>query len=123
MQYIDHWPDMTKLALPESVAQSLHDQLIEPFDTEVSAEDFWKETFCTLIILNDFDSIKQLEKSEIWSQIESVLTYPEYTEPLTMDYQLMVAIVNDAGTGIFLVIPPELSTVISTKQVELNNNI
>jgi len=109
MQYIDHWPDISELLLPELVAQSLYDQLIEPFDNEVSAKEFWKETFCTIIILNNTDSIKCLKKSDIWNQIEFALMYTEYTEQLKMDYQLMVAIVNDSGAGIFLVIPPDLT--------------
>ena len=62
-------------------------------------------------------------KSDTWSDMEFALTYPEYTVPLKMDYQLMVAIVNDSGSGIYLVIPPELSTLISEKQNELNNNV
>lgn len=123
MQTINHWPDLTKLALPEPVAQNLYQQLLEPFDTESSAKEFWEEAPSTIIILNSFDSIRQLVKSDTWSDIAFTLTYPEYTVPLKMDYQLMVAIVNDSGSGIYLVIPPELSTLISEKQNELNNTV
>ena len=112
MQYINHWPDLTKLSLPEAVAQDLHGQLLEPFESEREAQKFWAETSSTLIILDPTDNITQLKESDAWSQIEFALTYPEYTLPLAMDYQLMLAIVNDSGAGIYLVVPPELSHII-----------
>ena len=112
MQYINHWPDMSELALPEAVAQDLQQQLLEPFDSVASAKAFWKESSSTLIILDHTDSITALKESDAWNQIEFALTYPEYTITLTMDYQLMVAIVNDSGSGIYLVIPPESTHII-----------
>ena len=113
MQYINHWPDMAELTLPKSVSQDLYRQLLEPFDDESVAKEFWEETSSTVIILDPTDSITALKGSEAWSQIEFTLTYPEYTVPLSMDYQLMVTIVNDSGSGIYLVIPPELSHIIT----------
>ena len=112
MQYINHWPDIDELALQETVTQDLHRHLLEPFDSEASAKAFWKEAPSTVIILDPTDSITSLKESEAWPQIEFALTYPEYTLPLKMDYQLLVAIVNDSGSGIYLVIPPELSHII-----------
>ena len=122
MQYINHWPELTKLALPEPVAQDFYRQLLEPFDSEEEAKELWEEMPSTIIILNSSESMSQLMKSDTWSDIEFALKYPEYTESLTMGYQVMLAIVNDAGNGIYLVIPPELSTVMSEKENELNNN-
>ena len=113
MQYINHWPDIAQLTLPETVAKELYRQLLEPFDSEASAKQFWNETSSTLIILDPSDSMEDLQKSETWSQIEFALTYIEYTVPLSMRYQLSVTIVNDSGSGIFQVIPPELSHIIS----------
>ena len=112
MQYINHWPDMSKLALPETVARDLQHRLQEPFDSIASAKQFWNETSTTLIILDPTDNITQLKGSDAWSQIEFALTYPEYTLPLNMGYVLSVAIANDSGSGIYLVIPPELSHLI-----------
>ena len=103
MQYITHWPDITELALSETLAQDLQHRLLEPFDSESSAKEFWEETSSTIIILDPSDSITSLKGSEAWSQIEFTLTYPEYTVPLSMDYRLLVAIVNDSGSGIYLV--------------------
>ena len=112
MQYINHWPDKTKLSLPDIVTRDLQHRLLEPFDSEASAKQFWNETSTTLIILDHTDSITALKENDAWTQIEFALTYPEYTVPLSMGYQLSVAIVNDSGSGIYLVVPPELSHII-----------
>lgn len=112
MQQINHWPDPAELLLPEAVSRDLIDQLMKPFDSAEKAKDFWDETFSTLIILDPTDNITALKEREKWNQIEFALTYPEYTLPLKMDYQLLVAIVNDSGSCIYLVIPPELSHII-----------
>ena len=115
MQYINHWPDMAELALPEAVSQDLHQQLLQPFDSLGEAKEFWQEAPSTIIILDPSDTIAQLKDSDTWNQIEFALTYPEYTLPLNMGYQLLVAIVNDSGSGIYLVVPPELSHIISER--------
>ena len=112
MQYINHWPDKTELALPKSISQELYRQLLEPFEDEPAAKAFWEESSSTIIILDHNDSITSLKGSDAWSQIDFALTYSEYTVPLSMGYQLLVAIVNDSGAGIFLVVPPELSHII-----------
>ena len=112
MQYINHWPDMAKLALPEAVSQDLQRQLLEPFNSEQEAKEFWKEAPSTVIILDPHDSITELKLGDAWKEIEFALTYPEYTVRLKIDYQLLVAIVNDSGSGIYLVVPPELTHII-----------
>lgn len=112
MQYINHWPEMAELLLPEPVTQDLYKQLLEPFDFEQEAKEFWDETSTTVITLDPSDTISE---SEFHDQIEFALTYPEYTVPLALGYQLSVTIVNDSGAGIYLVIPPELSHLVSEK--------
>ena len=112
MQYINHWPDMAELSLPKLVSQDLYRQLLEPFDNEVSAQECWQETPSTVIILDHTDTIEVLQQNPLWDQIEFALTYTEYTVPLSKGYVLSVTIVNDSGSGIFLVIPPELSHII-----------
>ena len=112
MQIINTWPDMA-LNLPKSVAQDLHQRLLEPFDSEASAKAFCQEAPSTLIILNSTDTIEKLQHSDAWNDIEFALTYPEYDVPLKNDYVLLVAIANDGGSGIYLVVPPELSNIIT----------
>ena len=113
MQYINHWPDMAKLNIPKAVSQDLYRQLLQPFDSEASAKAFWNETSSTLIILDPSDNITVLQQSNTWNQIDFALTYPEYTLPLNIGYQLLVAIANDSGSGIYLLVPPELSRIIT----------
>ena len=60
MQYINHWPDMAELTLPEPVSQDLSTQLLEPFNSEGEAQEFWEETCSTVIILDSTDSINDL---------------------------------------------------------------
>ena len=115
MQCFNHWPELSKLALPELVAQDFYQHLLMPFSNKSAAKEFWEDAPSTIIILNDFDSIAHLRGCVIWSQIEFALTYPEYTETLKDNYQVLLAIVNDSGSGIYLVIPPELSITDLTK--------
>ena len=41
MQYINHWPDMAELTLPETLTQDLFGRLFQPFDGDASAKEFW----------------------------------------------------------------------------------
>ncbi len=49
---------MSELVLPKTVPQDLYHRLLEPFDSETSAKDFWKESPTTIIILDHSDSIE-----------------------------------------------------------------
>ena len=109
MQYINHWPDVAELNLPTIVSQDLRRHLLEPFDSEEDAKAFWIETDTVLIILAPSDSIQD---SDCRDQIEFALKYPEYTENLKNGYRFNLAVVNDLGSGIFLVLPPELTNLI-----------
>ena len=79
MQYINHWPDMAEITLPETVAQDLFLQLLQPFDSVGEAKGFWGEAPSTIIILDPTDTIAQLKDSDVYSEIEFALTYPKYT--------------------------------------------
>jgi len=139
MQQINHWPDVAELSLPETVSRDLHRRLMEPFDSEGEAKEFWEETRTTIIILEPYhsdastrefwreaasdiiildsiDSMEDIEQSLTWNQIGFTLTYPEYTVSLPEGYQLLVAIINDSGCGVHLVVPPELSHIIPEEQ-------
>jgi len=114
MQIITHWPDTTELAvIPDIVAEEIYRQLIEPFENESLAKAFWEETPSTLIILAPHDSIQQLKRDDAWQNIEFALSYPEYSISLKMDYRLVLAIANDSGSGVYLVVPPQLSHILN----------
>ena len=78
MQYINHWPDTTKLNIPKAVSQDLQRQLLEPFVDEVEAKQFWKETSSTLIILDCTDAIQELHRDLSWNQIDFTLMRPKH---------------------------------------------
>lgn len=122
MQCFNHWPELSKLALPELVAQDFYQHLLMPFNNKESAKEFWSDSPSAIIILNDFDCIEHLKKCVIWSQIEIALTYPEYTGTLKDGYQVLLAITNDTGSGIYLVIPPELSQLNAQKDLFTQSN-
>ena len=84
MPTINTWPNIKELALPETLAQDLQQRLLEPFDSEDEAKEFWDETSSTLIILDPTDTINHLQQDSAWNQIDFALTYPEYTVPLSM---------------------------------------
>lgn len=115
MQCFNYWPELSKMALPELVAQDFYQHLLMPFSSKATAKEFWDDAPSSIIILNDFDCLDHLRGCVIWSQIEFVLSYPEYSEPLKLDYQVLLAIVNDSGSGIYLVVPPDISITDLTK--------
>jgi len=113
MKVITCWPNISDLAvLPEIVVEEIYRQLIEPFDDETLARAFWEEAPSTLIILAPHDSIQQLKRDDAWQNIEFALTYPEYIISLKMDYHLVLAIANDSGAGVYLIVPPQLSHIL-----------
>ena len=76
MQNINHWPDMAELTLPEAVSQDLYHRLLEPFDSEKSAKEFWAETYSTVIILDhsySIKDIKDIKQTDAWNGIEFTL--------------------------------------------------
>jgi hypothetical protein len=93
MQYINHWTDPATLDLPAAVSKDIHQRLLEPFASEQEAKSFWQEAPSTIIILDPTDSIETVQQDET---IQFALTYPEYDNPLSNGYQLLVAIVNDS---------------------------
>ena len=76
MQYINHWPDTSVLALPQPISQGVHKQLLQPFDSEDEAKEFWDETTSTLIILDPRDSF---EGSKVCRQVEFILVRENIT--------------------------------------------
>ena len=58
MQQINHWPDPDEPTLPKTVVRDLRRRMLEPFDDEATAEEFWNESSTTLIILDHLDSIE-----------------------------------------------------------------
>jgi len=118
MQIINTWPEEIKLALPESVTTALIKHLKDPFTDQDEAKSYWQEENPILVILDDSDtrdSLKQLNDL-LHHKIGRALDNPEYSEDLTHDYVIKLAIFSNAGEGIYCVLPKVLDlTLIASK--------
>jgi len=118
MQIINTWPEDIKLALPESVTTALIKHLKEPFMDQDEAKLYWQEENPILVILDDSDtrdSLKQLDDL-LQHKIERALDNPEYSEGLTHDYVIKLAIFSNAGEGIYCVIPKRVRLSLNCQQ-------
>jgi len=105
MQLINHWPISNKLALPESIKQSLLVHLAEPFGDEITAKSFWSEYPSTIIVIEKTDTANLVSKLSETSleQIKFAISNPEYTEELGMNFTVKLSIIGDDGAGLYLV--------------------
>ncbi|WP_444998440.1 hypothetical protein [Aliikangiella sp. IMCC44359] len=106
MQMINHWPEKHELALPEKAKVALLNHLIEPFGDETAAKEFWSEYSSTIFIISKSDNLGTFNNFDdvVQQQIGFALANPEYCEPLTDLYTISLSIINDEGSGIYLVI-------------------
>lgn len=107
MQIINHWPDADEIGLPEKVSSELINYLVEPFTSESEAQAFWQECPSTIIVLYENTNLAEISGS-ICQSISFCLNYPEFEEALPNGYRLLLAIINDEGTGCYLVLPSSL---------------
>jgi len=118
MQIINTWPNQSKpIALPDTTKIVLLKHLQEPFQNEIEAKAYWQDNQTRLIILDQEDakeSFLQLDDL-LHHQIETVLTNPEYTMELSNDYVIKLAIISDAGNGIYCVLPKALDLIFTAQ--------
>ena len=100
------WPEPDQLPLPSAVCTELFNHLLEAFDSEAAAKQYWSAITTVLIILNADDSYESLcnESDEFQKQLTFALTYPEFVIPVGTHYHLTLAIFTDEGSGIYLLI-------------------
>jgi len=105
MQLFTSWPDLTLLDLPENVKTALFLHLNAPFHNEAETRSYWQDNKPTLIILNKDDTKSSLSKLEPFLQqkIMIMLTTPEYTDELGSGYTIKLAVINDAGEGVYCI--------------------
>lgn len=97
--YITHeWPEFHTLGLSHSAYSELMGAIMVPFDSLQEAHQFWYETQCQLHILHSTDTTQLTEQQLFCYQ------NPDFVETLT-DHTLHCSIINDAGGGLFLLIP------------------
>jgi len=118
MQIINTWPNKSKpIALPDTTKLVLLKHLQEPFQGETEAKAYWQDNQTILIILDQDDtkeSFLQLDDL-LHHQIEMALKNPEYTEELGNDYVIKLAIISDAGNGIYCVLPKMLDLILTAQ--------
>lgn len=104
MYFTTVWPGAIDLGLPSDAHKSLMALLIEPFEDESAAKQYWADNSGTLIILQPEDNQAALARlmPAARHQVQFALTYPEFTEPVGSNYQLSLTVVSDNGAGVYL---------------------
>ncbi|MBP4060745.1 MULTISPECIES: hypothetical protein [Aeromonas] len=100
------WPDETLLAAYPALHVSVMEQIIEPFSSVEEARAFWVETGCSLVIIEQGDSVSEFQvlPQHTQNQVMFGLRYPEQELSISEDWRLLLAILNDEGAGIYLLI-------------------
>lgn len=94
------WPEDTSLHV------SVMERIIEPFSSVEEARAFWDATGCSLVIIEMTDSMSEFQAmpQHTQNQVMFGLRYPEQEFAISEDWRLLLAILNDEGAGIYLLI-------------------
>ncbi|BBT06067.1 hypothetical protein WP7S18E06_15660 [Aeromonas hydrophila] len=100
------WPEETLLAAYPALHVSVMERIIEPFSSQEEAQAFWDATGCCLIIIEMADSVSEFQAMPQHTQNQVIfgLRYPEQEFAISEDWRLLLAILNDEGAGIYLLI-------------------
>ncbi len=100
------WPEETLLAAYPALHVSVMERIIEPFSSQEEAQAFWDATGCCLIIIEMADSVSEFQAMPQHTQNQVIfgLRYPEQEFSISEDWRLLLAILNDEGAGIYLLI-------------------
>ncbi len=100
------WPEDTLLAAYPALHVSVMERIIEPFSSQEEAQAFWDATGCCLIIIEMADSVSEFQAmpQHTQNQVMFGLRYPEQEFAISEDWRLLLAILNDEGAGIYLLI-------------------
>ncbi|AUV13147.1 hypothetical protein VCX83_22795 [Aeromonas caviae] len=100
------WPEETLLAAYPALHVSVMEQIIEPFSSVEEARAFWDTTGCSLVIIEMTDSVSEFQAmpQHTQNQVMFGLRYPEQEFAISEDWRLLLAILNDEGAGIYLLI-------------------
>ena len=100
------WPEETLLAAYPDIYPMVMEQIIEPFSSVEEARAFWDATGCSLVIIERGDSVSEFQvlPQHIQNQVMFGLRYPEQELAISEDWRLLLAILNDEGAGIYLLI-------------------
>ena len=100
------WPEETLLAAYPDIYPMVMEQIIEPFSSVEEARGFWDTTGCSLVIIEMTDSVSEFQAmpQHTQNQVMFGLRYPEQELSISEDWRLLLAILNDEGAGIYLLI-------------------
>ncbi|MEI4931123.1 hypothetical protein [Aeromonas caviae] len=100
------WPEETLLAAYPALHVSVMERINEPFSSQEEAQAFWDATGCCLIIIEMADSVSEFQAMPQHTQNQVIfgLRYPEQELAISEDWRLLLAILNDEGAGIYLLI-------------------
>lgn len=100
------WPEESLLAAYPALHVSVMAQIIEPFSSVEEARAFWDATGCSLVIIEMTDSMSEFQAmpQHTQNQVMFGLRYPEQEFAISEDWRLLLAILNDEGAGIYLLI-------------------
>ena len=100
------WPEETLLAAYPDIYPMVMEQIIEPFSSVEEARAFWDTTGCSLVIIEMTDSVNEFQAmpQHTQNQVMFGLRYPEQEFAISEDWRLLLAILNDEGAGIYLLI-------------------
>ncbi|MFM5013393.1 hypothetical protein ACEUB2_12135 [Aeromonas veronii] len=100
------WPEETLLSAYPDIYPMVMEQIIEPFSSVEEARAFWDATGCSLVIIEMADSVSEFQAMPQHTQNQVIfgLRYPEQELAISEDWRLLLAILNDEGAGIYLLI-------------------
>ncbi|WP_125729337.1 hypothetical protein [Aeromonas salmonicida] len=100
------WPEESLLAAYPALHVPVMEQIIEPFSSVEEARAFWDTTGCSLVIIEMADSMSEFQamSQHTQNQVMFGLRYPEQEFAISEDWRLLLAILNDEGAGIYLLI-------------------
>lgn len=108
MQTLRHLPTLDEIGLPKETAKRLLEYFTQPFSSLNEAADFWLSSGTTAVIITAQDNLPSVFESltkPTLQLIELAETQPEFTVPLPNYYQLSLVIINDYGSGCYLIKP------------------
>ena len=97
---------LSTLPITEALQDQVKAILIEPFEDEVETQQVWDDLQCELWMLTSLSDIPT--HADDRRLLAYALEYIEFADPLEQDHILSLSIVDNAGKGIYLLMPKQL---------------
>ncbi|EOG9059293.1 hypothetical protein ACLK5F_000002 [Vibrio fluvialis] len=100
---------ITTLPITTTLQEQVKSILTEPFHDEVETQLAWDELQCELWFLTSKSELSAVVVDDI-EMLKRALTYTEFEDDLDYGAVLALSIIEDAGKGIYLLMPKTLLT-------------